>query len=153
MRITPKTENEISQSNLLPEGVYHFEVTNASDKVSKSGNDMIELKLRIALQDGSQRVLTDYLLDAMSFKLRHFCVCAGLLEKYNAGQLLAYDCIGKTGMVHIIVQKGKEKPDGGFYPDKNSVRDYQQPDSASGVVANFNNFNFPASDDSSDIPF
>jgi hypothetical protein len=119
MRFTPKTEQEIQQALLLPDGEYDFEVISALDKQSKSGNDMIELKLRV-FHEQSERFITDYLMEAMAFKLRHFCGAAGLMDEYESGALAAGMCVGKAGRVKLIIQKDKT----GAYPDKNSVRDY-----------------------------
>lgn len=120
MRFTPKTEKEIQEMNLISPGIYDFEVISASDKMSKTGNEMIELKIKIWDINNQERIIFDYLLEAMSFKLRHFAEATGLLQKYESGMLLAKDCLGKSGKVEIIIQKDKN----GQYGDKNAVKDY-----------------------------
>lgn len=124
MRFTPLTEQEIYTSLLLPEGSYNFEVITAKEKISKSGREMIELQLKLWGIDGKEHVIFDYLLEAMKFKLIHFCEATGLKEKYGNGNLNATDCEYKTGKVEIIIQSGQTKPDGSKYQDKNSVKDY-----------------------------
>jgi len=125
MKFQPKTEKEIAEAGLLPVGVYPFEVLEASDSTSKAGNGMIVLDILIHAPDGSNRKLTDYLLEAMAFKLYHFSKHHGLIDKYQAGSLTAEDCIGRSGWVKLGIQKGKPKPDGGGdYPDRNSVATY-----------------------------
>jgi hypothetical protein len=85
---------------------------------------MIELKLKIWDIDGSERIVFDYLLEAMGFKLRHFSKICNLLDKYESGVLAAEDCVGKSGNLELIVQQGQPRIDGGYYPSKNSVKDY-----------------------------
>ena len=127
MRFNPKSEEELQAMTLIDPGVYNFEVVAAKDRTSKSGNEMIELQLKLWDMQGHEKIVYDYLLEAMSFKLRHFAECTGLLDKYQAGELQALDCSGRQGKVEIVVQQGQKKPEGGYYPDKNSVKDYVKP--------------------------
>lgn len=124
MKVTPRSEEEIQSMNIMPEGVYPFEVTDASDMVSKSGNEMIMLTL--AVYDGQNRkhVMKDFLLDAMAFKIRHFCEFTGILDRYNLGKVNAQDCYRKAGYAKVVVEAGRERPDGGEYPPRNAIKDY-----------------------------
>lgn len=119
MKFTPKTEEQIATENLIPEGTYSFEVKQAMEETSKSGNPMIHLLLHVFVDD-SIRQLDDYLLEKMAFKLRHFCASTDLLDLYQQGALTASDCEGKTGWVKIAVQPDKS----GKYPPRNSAKDY-----------------------------
>jgi len=123
MRFTPKTEKEIAESNLLPEGEYPFEISSGADKISKSGNEMIELWVRVYKPDGSFNQVADYLLESIAYKLRHAAEACGLLDKYEAGTILGTDFIGKTGMLKLGITKDKN----GQYPDKNGIKDYIVP--------------------------
>jgi hypothetical protein len=120
MKFVPKTEKEIAEENLWPAGEYSFEIIEAEDKVSKSGNEMIELTLRVFNSEGGFKIVNDYLLEAISYKLRHAAEVCGLLDNYNRGHLLANDFFGKTGFVKLKIDKDKE----GKYPDKNGIADY-----------------------------
>lgn len=120
MKVTPKSEKEIAEENLWPVGEYSFEVLDASDKVSKSGNEMIELKLKVYADDGGHIFVNDYLLDSMAYKLRHASVACNALSKYEAGSLQASDFIGAAGRVKLKRQKSKDPQ----YADKNVVGDY-----------------------------
>ncbi len=125
MRTEPKTDKEIMESNLMPDGIYPFEVVAANDAVSKSGNEMIVLKLRIIDNGNVARTLTDYLLASMAFKLKHFACYNGLSDRYDADDLQAHHCLHVNGMVEISSDKEpKPKGDGTFYPIKNFVKDY-----------------------------
>jgi hypothetical protein len=124
MKFLPKSDSELNNMNLIDPGIYPFEIVSASDKLSRNGNEMIEIKLKIWDSKGCEKIIFDYLLEAMSYKLKHFAESTGLIEEYEKGELIADDCIGKQGILELIIQKGKQKPDGGFYQDKNSVKDY-----------------------------
>lgn len=124
MRVTPRTDEEINMMNLLPEGIYSFQVIKAEEKISKSNNEMIVITLKVWDKDGRERLLTDYLLDSFAKKIKHFVKVTGLENKYELGSITAEDCLNKIGDVHVIIQKGNPKPEGGFYSDKNSVNDY-----------------------------
>lgn len=119
MKFTPKSEKEISESRLIPDGEYPFEVSSADDKVSKAGNDMIELWLRVYLDNGKFVQIPDYLMEKMEFKLRHACDACGIIDKYESGELDASDFEGKSGYVKIGTQ-----PANGDWPAKNTVKDY-----------------------------
>lgn len=119
MRFTPKTEDELARASLLEAGVYPFEVLVASEGLSKTGNEMIKLKLNVFGNSGEQVHVFDYLLEKLEFKLRHFCETIGLLEKYEKGTLSEMDCEGKSGFVKIAIEPANDR----FGP-KNVVKDY-----------------------------
>lgn len=118
MQFTPKSEKEIQAANLLPAGEYDFTVVRAEDTKSKAGNDMIKVTIGIYQQNGTQRLMDDYLLESVPHKLRHFAETIGLLAQYEMGQLGADELEGRAGRVKIRI---KEQTD---YPSKNEVKDY-----------------------------
>ena len=120
MKFQPKTEEEVQTANLLEAGDYPAEVTGAEEKISKKGNAMIVLQVKVHASE--KRMLTDYLLDLEStaYKLRHFCVSAGIEDKYTSGELTAADCVGKA----ITVKVGIDKNEGTDFPAKNVILDY-----------------------------
>lgn len=120
MQFTPKTENEIIEAALWPEGVYDFEIVEASDTISKKGNEMIALSLRVYDANGGHRFVNDYLLESMAFKLRHCAYACGLGSDYENGFLAAEKFVGRSGKLKL----GVEKPRDDKYPPKNTVRDY-----------------------------
>lgn len=126
MRFAVKTEEEVQNTGMiLQPGVYQFQVENAENCVSKSGNEMIKLMLSVwdkSIQN--PRSIFDYLLEAMPHKIRHFAATTGLMDKYEKGELNDMDCMGKFGHLELVIDKGRDKPEGGKYPDKNSVKDY-----------------------------
>jgi hypothetical protein len=125
MKFAPKTEEEIASELIMPAGTYDFEVVEAEEKLSKGGNDMIVVELKVFNKDGGFRKVTDYLLEKLAYKLRHFCCTTGLIQSYNAGSLSAAKCIGRGGKVIIQVEPERKSDDGSkTYPAKNSVKDY-----------------------------
>lgn len=121
MRFTPKTEQQIEEENLLPAGTYDFECVEAEEAVSKKGNEMIKVKLRVYRDDGSFIVLTDYLLEAFAKKLLHFCKAGGLMGVYEDGHLTTHHCKGVIGKAVLDIQ-----PAEGKYAAKNIVEDYTE---------------------------
>ena len=118
MKFTPLPNDDRAAQPLLPAGSYPFKVHAAKEAISKNGRDMISLSLTVTAPDGRTASVYDYLLEAMKFKLIHFCRGAGLTEKYATGELIASDCLGSTGTAELEVQE----QDG--YPPKNVVKDY-----------------------------
>jgi len=131
--------NKDAATDMLPAGQYAASVKAAKEKVSKSGNEMIELILTVYGPNGSQVDVFDYLLstDAMQFKVKHFCESAGL--DYERGELQAIDCEEKSVKVNLEIKKQEG------YPDKNNVKDYLPRATAVTVTE--------VKDDDSDIPF
>ena len=119
--------NAIQNRTLLADGIYPFVVKSVEEQVSKSSILMLKVKLLVVAAENDVRVIFDYLLatEQMMFKLKHFCESIGIADKYEKGSFEPSDCIERSGKVKIGIQKGAAKDDGsGFYPDKNSVKDY-----------------------------
>jgi|DEB0MinimDraft_6_1074348.scaffolds.fasta_scaffold02419_12 hypothetical protein len=125
MQFTPKKEEELG-FNVFPAGTYPFQVTSAEDKVSKSGNEMIELKLYASSSDGSTTVVRDWLLEAMAAKLRHFCYGTGLGETYMNGSIDASFCQGVQG--YVVLDRKPYTREDGTQGVKNVVKDYLKKD-------------------------
>ena len=120
MRLTPKSEKEVARENLIPVAVYGFQIAEASEEISKAGNEMIKLNVQVFLPNGSHRFLFDYLLESVSYKLRHIAEVCGLLDDYEAGTLDAISLVGKTGHCKVGIKKDTD----GNYPDSNRISDY-----------------------------
>jgi len=120
MKFAPKSDKELSEANLLPAGIYDFEIGTAEDKVSHAGNEMIKVDLTVFDANGGKRFVYDYLMEAMAYKLKHAAQACGLEDKYNNGSLTADDFIGKCGKLKLKIQSDKN----GVYADKNVVHDY-----------------------------
>lgn len=119
MKFEPRSKEELS--NLLPEGVYDACITKAEEKTSKTSQaPMLVLDLEIYDAEGRPRSVTDRLIfmDKTMFKIHNFCECAGLMDQYNAGDLSARDCEGKSVTVKIVRKEDEN------FGDKNEVKKY-----------------------------
>jgi hypothetical protein len=137
MRAKAYTEEQINTMNVMPDGTYDAEVAEFHDKdkynnplVSKNGNPMTLVKLKVWDMNGQIHNISDYLVDIanMAFKIRHFAEATGNLAKYEAEQeITGLDVFGKRIKVVVGTQPPQPKPDGGFYLPKNVVKDYVKP--------------------------
>lgn len=120
MKFEPKTEEQINEENLMPAGVYDFEIVEASDEVSQnSGQEMIKLKIKTFNAKGSARFLFDYLVANLQFKSIQASKACGIYDKYEKGELYAHDFVGKCGKFELGIQEAS-----GQYPARNSVKRY-----------------------------
>lgn len=126
----PLTEDQCNKSRqfpLLEPGVYDFQVMDAHVKVSRAGNPMIELILKVWGKNGAEFTIYDYLLSTpnMAWKLKHFCDSVGLAKEYESKSFDEFKCINRFGKADIVYQPGAKKANGdGYYSDKNAVNDY-----------------------------
>lgn len=128
MKFQPKDEQtlerekaELASKRLMKYGtICDCEVVDAENKVSSKHNEMIKLVLRVFTPDAEEKIFDDYLLASMEYKLRHAADTFGLLDKYEAGILMASDFFNKTGKCKMGIEKDKT----GQYPDKNKIVDY-----------------------------
>lgn len=120
MKFQPKSEEDLKRESLLAPGTYDFEILEAKDAVSKKGNDMIALKLRVFSSDQGERTVRDWLMPSMGFKLKHFADTTGLTGAYDAGTLAAEDCQGRAGKVILAIEDSEQ------YGPQNKVKDYEK---------------------------
>lgn len=125
MKVTPKSEDEVSKFELLPDGEYPFTVLDSAEVPSKSdknkGRMMFALKLNVHGSKFDSHVY-DYFADWFGeYKLRHFAATTGRLSDYEAGNLDGTNAAFKDlqGWVKI----GHQDAQGGFEA-KNVVKDY-----------------------------
>lgn len=124
MRIDkPISEKEAEGSGFTPwkPGDYDFEVHDASEERSSTGNDMIKLTLWVFNDEGNKRTVFDYLVNSekAQFKIRHFADAIGRIADYERGELDVNDIVDRTGRLALRI-----KPASGDYPANNSVGDY-----------------------------
>jgi hypothetical protein len=124
MQFKPKTDQELADEAMLPEGIYDFTIEKANDTVSKTtGNPMIVVDLTIFSERGERRI-KDYLMEKMAWKLKHFAFAIGMGAAYEKGDLDAQAFIGRSGKVKL--RKGQANGD---FQARNEVKDYIVPDS------------------------
>ena len=71
-------DQAIADKEIWEKGVYQFEIVDAMEKVSRSGNEMIELRVKVSRPDGASRIISDYLLAKQMGKLRNASASCGL---------------------------------------------------------------------------
>lgn len=119
----PREELE-KQKHLLTPGKADFEVLKATEKTSKSGNDMIELHIKLWDCEGKQTNVFDYLLSDTKFawKIQSFCDAIGRPEWYAPDFELTPDNLkGQSGKCKIDIEKNQE------YGDKVKIKNYLMP--------------------------
>jgi hypothetical protein len=108
MKFAPKSSEELALDGLFPAGKYPFEVIKSEDAVSKSGNEMVKLSLKVYGQGERVTTVFEYLMASNQQRLSQFCTFTGLAAKYEAGELEASDCEGRQGWVCIKIQPAKD---------------------------------------------
>lgn len=142
---------------LLKEGEYDAVVNESQDKLSSSGNPMMDMTVTLWDSDGKQHDIRDFLVftTQMMWKIIHFANSAGILEEYEAGKLCSQVAINKHVRVKVTIEQGKEIPvdklngktPGSKYPDKNKIEDYIKKEDQKPLEANGSDF------DDKDVPF
>lgn len=109
MRFEPKTEKQIAEEGLIPDGtVCDFEVVEAEDAVSKAGNEMIAVKLKVWRPSGGTTILRDWLVSTLQRKILDFAKATGMADAYHAGTFDASDLIGKAGKLKVKVENSPD---------------------------------------------
>ena len=119
MNWKPKTEDELYEDQLCPNGMHPFTVLEGGSAMSKSGKSMIRLKLNIHTEQGDFHVYDYISPDWMEHKFKHFFYAVGLVDVYEAGALGETPLYERQGWCEIGRQKSKD----GF-PPKSVVTDY-----------------------------
>lgn len=125
MRFEPKTREELS--NLLQEGIYKGHVKTAIEKTSRSERQMFALEVEIYDSEGRAKNVKDYIVlsEDMQWKLYDFCDSAGIMDRYNAGEVSAEDCLDRTVFCRVTRKEAE-----GDFPAKNEIKGYLTADKA-----------------------
>jgi hypothetical protein len=89
---------------------YDATVTQATEKVSKAGNDYINLKLAVYADPDKPATLYTVVMPSFPDKFTAFLMSAGMYRQLASQEIYASDCEGKNCKVII----GKEKNDKGY---------------------------------------
>jgi hypothetical protein len=105
---------------LLRAGRYPARITEAVERQSKAGNDVLELQVVVTASDGSERTFRDWLTasDRGAQKARNCCLAVGELHAYEAGEISAELFPGHDVQVTIGIRKQRG------WPDANEINDY-----------------------------
>lgn len=131
MRVTPKLEDEIEAEKAANLAKYQpwpdkticdYEIKEAVDAISKSGRDMIKAHIDVYNEKGEVKGITVYFGDWNDYHFSRIC-----RDRYEAGQVDAFDLPGRTGKCVLGIEKGGLKDDGTRYADKNNIREFLKP--------------------------
>lgn len=105
LEFEPKTEAQIIEGGLMPDGVYDFEImgTGIHTKQGDDGSIKTSIKLSINVYDldGKTRGQTVYLTPSYMKLLAHACDACKVTDKYETGKLRHDDFSNKTGKLRI----------------------------------------------------
>jgi len=134
-----KNEGKL-KNHVFPKGKYEFKVYSAEAAISKTGNQMIKVTLRLeAFKDGKpiSNLTNDWLLleGKTAYKLRNFCESIGLGDDYANGEIDTDLMKDRRGVADVYIDKSTddrypvradhtEEVPKIFIPDKNKVNDY-----------------------------
>jgi hypothetical protein len=123
MKFTPRTEEEVKKFKLLQKGDADYEILDAQEEISKTGKEMLHLKLKVFDASGVQGLVHDYIIlndEKFEYKLRHLFYSCDLGELYETGDVEPFRLLNKCGKLDLGIQADKT----GQYGDKNNVKDY-----------------------------
>lgn len=107
---------------LFSAGIYDFEVMEATETKSSSGNEMIKLRLKINDGYGGNITVFDHLVSATASMCRQhikgFAHATGLDGKYEKGEIYDTDCLGKSGKCELTIERNEA------YGDRNKIEKY-----------------------------
>jgi len=135
MKYTAYTEAQIQGMNVMPDGIYIFQVLEVitTDKYNnqlqdKNGIDMAKLKLLVWDSENKERTIFTFLSGDGNFayKLRHFAKSIGQVLEYEAGTFDIDNTVGMSGKASIVIKRGTIKTDGSgeMWADRNDVKDF-----------------------------
>ena len=86
------------------QGIHKFEIMDVKEKVSKRGEPMLELYLK--LDEPNTAWVIDCLPSSHVVKLKLFLKSIGQEQFLERGEIAPNDLIGKKGMLEIVVYNG-----------------------------------------------
>ena len=120
LNCTPLSEEEAKASKSTAfEGKYDFKVHEIEEKASSNGNMMLAVVLLVTKDEmGNTSKVWDWVMleGAMSWRLREFCCCLGLEDKYANKTLSVEDFEGAEGRVETKIQHTKQDKEEGRDP-------------------------------------
>jgi len=131
---------------VLPSGDYEIEIKNVIEKVSKAGNDMLEVSICVYGADGITARVFDYIVNPSTiYKLKSICRCIGFEFEGTIDEELL---IGKRMLANVSVRPPKDG-----YAERNEIKRYLSgmPDAKPAPTAPIEDLAVTPSDDS--IPF
>jgi hypothetical protein len=104
------------KAGLIPDGDYDATIVKAEEKLSKAGNAMMECVLRVYGPSGQTVEITDWLMEALIWKMQHLSKAIG--HDFEVGHLHPNEVIDQNVRVKIVTQ------DSDKYGKQNRIGDY-----------------------------
>ncbi len=112
MRYNPEDAN----ANLIPSDTWlQATIETAVDKLSKSGNEMIEAGFKVYDEAGKQPTIKHYFVSSAPGMFKKLCKVLNL--DFESGDVSAESLIGKNVFVKVKIQKDEK----GQFDDKNVI--------------------------------
>lgn len=110
IEVKPLTEQECQAANLVPKGVYAFQVQMTKEKSSPKVGAFFSLRHKVFMPNNRQRTVFDALFftDQMMWKTRHFYTSVDRMDIYESGKFMAQDCDLLEGYCEIDHRVNKE---------------------------------------------
>lgn len=112
MKFKVLSEEELADKmgNLSP-GKSDFQIFEAEDKVSKAGNPMLALNLKVWDQNGREGRVFDYITANAQWKLKKMLEAVGMEKEYEQGEVDPNQLMGKSGQLTLVMTKDPERGD------------------------------------------
>lgn len=127
MGFTPKSREEVDDMNVLEPGTYDFEVVEAEEKVSNSGNEMVAINMKVFRKDGSFAFVRDWLMNMDNYYAQH--KCRAFLETTGRDEVNEY-VQGATGLVALQIEEtpqyGKQNKVVGYPTERTQAPDRKE---------------------------
>lgn len=112
MKFDPISEEELREKmGTLSPGRGTFQIETAEDKVSKAGNAMLALKLKVWDNTGREGFIFEYITNSAQWKLKGLLEAIGHPEIYDRGEVNPDELVGEGGDLIIAIQKDSENRD------------------------------------------
>jgi hypothetical protein len=126
-RFDRKDPEDISASafNLISEGEGYFRVNEVVEKVSRKGNDMLQLTHQLWNDKGEKTLYNQYIIanEYAADNIYQILLAAGRTDLYPArGEISTEILLGLKGKCMIATDKGQIKDDGSKYADKSKIK-------------------------------
>jgi hypothetical protein len=133
-QVYSEAQASVERFNLLKDGEYDAVIEKSMDKISSSGNPMMDMTLSVFDENGMQYTIRDFLVftPKMMWKIVNCAKSANVIEQYESQNFCSELMESKRVRVKISTEKGgiiledklKGKSFGSKYPDKNKIEDY-----------------------------
>lgn len=126
-RFDRKDPSDIQTSafNVISEGEGYFRVNEVIEKVSRKGNDMLQVTHQLWNDKGEKTLYVQYIIanEYASDNIYQILLAAGRPDLYPAqGAISPETLLGLKGKCMIATEQGQMRDDGSNYPDRSKIK-------------------------------